>query len=165
MGRGERGLHTNHSQINSLLPQSTILPPFSLPHLSLLPSFGPLLLLLHSSYSSSVQFLVFSTPLSVHPFHISSSSLPLHPLYGVPRFIPVLPAQRPSERKKNITPASARGVDGGLCPWSRCLTWTKPAKKPHCQGSGPGCKPGRKGQTEGGQEIQGRGGPQGQHAL
>lgn len=39
-GRGEReggggwGLHTNHSQINSLLPQSNILPPFSLPHLS-----------------------------------------------------------------------------------------------------------------------------------
>lgn len=31
--RGVRGLHTNHSQINSPLPQSTILPPFSLPHL------------------------------------------------------------------------------------------------------------------------------------
>lgn len=34
-GEGWQGLHTNHSQINSLLPQSTIPPPFSLPHLSL----------------------------------------------------------------------------------------------------------------------------------
>ena len=48
-----------------------------------------------------------------------------------------------------MIPVGARGVGGGLCPWSRCLTWAKPAKQPHCQGSRPGCKPGQRGQMEG----------------
>ena len=48
-----------------------------------------------------------------------------------------------------MIPGGARGVGGRLCPWSRCLTWAKPAKQPPCQGSSPGCKPGQRGQTRG----------------
>lgn len=78
-GEGARGLHTNHSQINSLLPQSTILPPFSLPHLSL--SFllqAPTFTSLHRFHRSSFQCLIFFSlclPLhySIHP------STPTHP--------------------------------------------------------------------------------------
>lgn len=70
----EWGLHTNHSQINSLLPQSTILPPSSLPHLSL---FLILLLLLHPFHVSS---LIFSnlclSSYSALPSSVSMSSPP-----------------------------------------------------------------------------------------
>lgn len=40
-------------------------------------------------------------------------------------------------------------MGGRLCPWSRCLTWAKPAKQPPCQGRSPGCKSGQRGQTRG----------------
>lgn len=49
-------------------------------------------------------------------------------------------------------------MGGRLCPWSRCLTWAKPAKQPPCQGRSPGCKPGQRGQTVGGQETAVHGG-------
>lgn len=53
---------------------------------------------------------------------------------------------RPGEPvRRKIIPRGARGVGSGLCPWSRCLTWAKPAKQPPCQGSSPGCKPGAEG--------------------
>lgn len=47
-------------------------------------------------------------------------------------------------------------MGGRLCPWSRCLTWAKPAKQPPCQGRSPGCKSGQRGQTRG-QETAGQG--------
>lgn len=40
-------------------------------------------------------------------------------------------------------------MGGRLCPWSRCLTWAKPAKQPPCLGRSPGCKSGQRGQTRG----------------
>lgn len=54
-----------------------------------------------------------------------------------------------------MIPEGSRGVGGRLCPWSRCLTFAKPAKHPPppppepCQGRGPGCRPGKRGQTSG----------------
>lgn len=161
----EWGLHTNHSQINSLLPQSTILPPSSLPHLSLFyPTFTPpsfSCLLPPSPHLLQPLSLQLCPPLFC--FHVFSP-LP-HLLCVAPRFIPRAsgPENQVSETKKKRY-LCARGMGGGLCPWSRCLTWAKSAKQPHCQGSGPGCKPGQRGQT-GGQETRGWGGPQGRHAL
>lgn len=33
-----------------------------------------------------------------------------------------------------MIPTGARGTGGRLCPWSRCLTWAKPAKQPPVRG-------------------------------
>lgn len=60
------------------------------------------------------------------------------------------PCFRPGDPvRRKIIPGGARGVGGRLCPWSRCLTWAKPAKQPPCQGRSPGSKPGQRGQTGG----------------
>lgn len=58
-------------------------------------------------------------------------------------------------------------MGGGLCPWTRCLTWAKPAKQPPCQGRSPGCKLGQRGQTLGGGTGDGGAGAVrgGRHAL
>lgn len=58
--------------------------------------------------------------------------------------------------RRKMIPAGVRGVGGRLCPWSRCLTWAKPAKQPPRQGRDPGCKPGHRGQRGGDRRRQGR---------
>lgn len=148
-GGGEEGrrggLHTNHSQINSLLPQSTILPPFSLLHLSLfflLPAHS----LTSPCFLSSSQFFISCLCF----FFIHPPPVPLYPptcYMASPNSFSCLQPGDPVRRK--MIPGGTRGVGGRLCPWSRCLTWAKPAKIPPCQGSSPGCKLGQRGQTGG----------------
>lgn len=102
-GRGSGGLHTNHSQINSLLPQSTILPPFSLPHLSLF-FLLPAHILTSPSFLSSSQFFISSPMFLLPPLH-PSFSIPLYPhpymLHGLPKLIFMPPAWRPGEKKND----------------------------------------------------------------
>lgn len=110
----EWGLHTNHSQINSLLPQSTILPPSSLPHLSLFfnPTFTPpsfSCLLPHLLQPLSLQ--LFCPPLFC--FHVFSP-LP-HLLCVAPRFIPRAPGpenQVSQTKKKKDTCAPGEWAEG-----------------------------------------------------
>lgn len=96
-GGGARGLHTNHSQINSPLPQSTILPPFSLPHL-----FVFFLSFISVCLSPREHMLLLPHPLSLSSLTILHLlQPPLFPLViwycaSSPRFTP---AQMPWEKK------------------------------------------------------------------
>lgn len=49
-----------------------------------------------------------------------------HPIWHIPWFIPFSQTGNPVGRK--MIPEGSRGVGGRLCPWSRCLTFAKPAK-------------------------------------
>lgn len=103
-GEGWQGLHTNHSQINSLLPQSTIPPPFSLPHLSLsFPDPAP-------TFTSPSFLLSPPSDYSFPPAFVSATAPPTSPrkkkkicylvLCGVSRFIPVPLAGRAGEEEE-----------------------------------------------------------------
>lgn len=125
-------------------------------------SSQPLPLLLHPFHFSSLRFFISSSlclhfHYSIHPLLASSASSPPHLPCAVPPVYP--PCFRPGDPgKRKMIPEGTRGVGGRLCPWSRCLTWAKPAKQPPCLGSSPGCKPGQRGQTGGAGTGDGRAG-------